>query len=151
MDKALVLGLAQNWFIELKRYMGLNILSTPMDLLTLTGGCFLADLRIYLNLTIVKRRVIDPAFKEMAVELSFAKGSVKEAAKELGIDPSRITKWRQQKVQPEILGKVPTRLTEEQKQIRQLQKELKETLLERDILKKVVNIFSKGDGKPFGL
>lgn len=65
----------------------------------------------------MKRRVFDPAFKEMAMELSFAKGSVKEAAKELGIDPSRITKWRQQKVQPEILGKVPTRLTEEQKQI----------------------------------
>jgi transposase len=39
----------------------------------------------------MKRRKFDPAFKEMAVELSYAKGSVQEAARELGIDSSRIT------------------------------------------------------------
>jgi transposase len=47
-----------------------------------------------------KRRVFDrnsgpQAFKRMVVDLSHAKGSVQEAARELGIDSSRITKWRQ--------------------------------------------------------
>ena len=99
----------------------------------------------------LKRRKFDPAFKEMAVELSYAKGSVQEAARELGIDPSRITKWRQLKAQSGSSSKSTNGLTEEQKQIRQLQKELKEALLERDILKKAVSIFSKDDGKFSGL
>jgi transposase len=33
-----------------------------------------------------RRRVFDEAFRKMAVELSHAKGSVQEAARELGID-----------------------------------------------------------------
>ena len=51
-----------------------------------------------------KRRVFDRAggpetFRKTActggpVELSYAKGSVQEAAHELGLDSSRITKWR---------------------------------------------------------
>lgn len=47
-----------------------------------------------LNLTMIKKRVSDVAFKKMAMELSDAKGSVKEAAEELGIDSGRISKWR---------------------------------------------------------
>ena len=35
----------------------------------------------------MKKRVYDVEFKKMAVELSDAKGSVKEAAEELDIDP----------------------------------------------------------------
>ncbi len=38
----------------------------------------------------MKRQVFDEAFKQMAVELSYAKGSVKVAAAELGIDPGRL-------------------------------------------------------------
>ncbi len=76
------------------------------------------------------RRVFDEVFKEMAVELSDAKGSVQEAARELGIDSGRITKWRQSRKSP---SQTPTaRLSEEQKQIKQLQKELAQ--IERDIL-----------------
>ena len=37
----------------------------------------------------MRKRVFDSSFKKMAVELSYAKGSVKEAAVELGIDPGR--------------------------------------------------------------
>jgi transposase len=95
------------------------------------------------------RRVFDEVFKEMAVELSYAKGSVQEAARELGIDSGRITKWRQSRKSP---SQTPTAgLSEEQKQIKQLQKELKEAQIERDILKKAVSIFSRGDGKYSGL
>jgi transposase len=87
----------------------------------------------------MSRRVFDTAFKKMAVELSYARGSVKEAAAELGIDPGRITKWRLQQQGP---GEKPAAgLTEEQKEIRRLQKALKEAQLERDILK---SIYSAG-------
>lgn len=92
-----------------------------------------------------KRRVFDQAFKRMAVELSYAKGSVQEAARELGIDSSRITEWRQSHKSPGQSATAVTKLSEEQKQIRWLQKELKDAQLERDILKKVVGIFSRGD------
>ena len=94
-----------------------------------------------------KRRVFDEAFKEMAVELSNAKGSVQQAARELGIDPGRISKWRQRHRKPDQPTSVAMGLTEEQKQIRRLQKELKDAQLERDILKKAVSIFSRGDGR----
>ena len=92
-----------------------------------------------------KRRVFDEPFRKMArtggpVELSHAKGSVQEAARELGpfagaIDSSRITKWRQNHKSPGQLVPPTTGLSEEQKQIKQLQRELKDAQLERDILK----------------
>ena len=98
----------------------------------------------------MKKQVFDQAFKRMAVELSYAKGSVKTAAAELGIDPGRISKWRQQQNGP-VAASEKTCLTAEQVEIRRLQKELKEAQLERDILKKVVSIFSKGDSRSSGL
>lgn len=92
-----------------------------------------------------KRRVFDETFRKMAVELSYAKGSVQEAAHELGIDSSRITKWRQTYKRPDQLATTTSGLSQEQQLIRRLQKELKEAELERDILKKAVSIFSRGD------
>ncbi len=38
----------------------------------------------------MKRQVFDEVFKQLAVALSYAKGSVKIAATELGIDPGRL-------------------------------------------------------------
>ncbi len=46
----------------------------------------------------MRKRVFDESFKKMAIELSYARGSVKEVAEELGI---RISKWRQQHSSPE--------------------------------------------------
>jgi len=92
-----------------------------------------------------KRRVFDQAFKRMAVELSHAKGSVQEAARELGIDSSRITKWRQSHINPDRSTTAAPELSEDQKLIKRLQKELREAQIERDILKKAVGIFSRGD------
>ena len=94
-----------------------------------------------------KRRVFDETFKKMAVELSHAKGSVQEAARELGIDSSRITKWRQTYKIPSQVAHTASGISQEQQLIRRLQKELKEAELERDILKKAVSIFSRGDRK----
>lgn len=95
----------------------------------------------------MKQRVFEDEFKKMAVELSKLKGSVKEAAKELDLDPSLLSKWRNKpefnggKIMMDIVG-----LSEEQMEIRRLKKALKNAELERDILKKAVGIFSKGDG-----
>jgi transposase len=99
----------------------------------------------------MKRQVFDQAFKQMAVELSNAKGSVKIAAQELGIDPGRLSKWRQNQNPEKAISKEISILTAEQIEIRRLQRELKEAQLERDILKKAVSIFSKSDGKYSGL
>ena len=82
-----------------------------------------------------RRRVFEETFRKMAVELSHAKGSVQEVARELGIDSSRITKWRQSHKSPGQLLSPAAGLSEEQKLIRRLQKELKDAQLERDILK----------------
>lgn len=91
-----------------------------------------------------KARVYDEAFKQMAIELSEAKGSVKGAAEELGLDPSRLSKWRARNKRGD-LRENSEGLSEEQKKIRRLEKELKEIKLEHEILKKAVSIFSRGD------
>ena len=100
----------------------------------------------------MKHRVFDDEFKRMAVELSRLKGSVKEAAEELDLDASRLSKWRNNptlnggKIMMDVAG-----LSAEQMEIRRLKKALKHAELERDILKKAVGIFSKGDGGYTGL
>lgn len=84
----------------------------------------------------IKRRVFDEAFKEMAVELSYAKGSIQEVARELDIDPGRISKWRQRHKKNDQTLPANITLTDDQQQIRRLQRELREAQMERDILNK---------------
>ena len=67
-----------------------------MELLPLTGGKKIGRFNESIKFDYMSKRVFDCAFKKMAVELSYAKGSVKEAAGELGIEPGRTSKWRQQ-------------------------------------------------------
>lgn len=92
----------------------------------------------------MNKRMFDDSFKKMAVDLSVSRGSVKSVANELGINESLLSKWRQRNAVSKQSG---ADLTEEQKLIKKLQKELKEAQLERDILKKAVGIFSKSDGR----
>jgi transposase len=92
----------------------------------------------------MSRRVFDESFRKMAVELSYAKGSVKGVADELGISQTLLSKWRQRESGS---AERTAELTGDQKLIRKLQKELKDAQMERDILKKAVGIFSKGDGR----
>jgi transposase len=91
-------------------------------------------------------RVFDESFKKMAVELSYLKDSVAQAAKELDLAPSRLSKWRQD---PRFNGgtilPLNGKLTAEEQEIRILKKKLKDAELENSILKKAVAIFSKGD------
>lgn len=84
----------------------------------------------------------------MAVELADAKGSLKETADELGITPQILTRWRRERI-PSQASRAGngTQGNREQQEILLLKKQLKQAELERDILKKAVGIFSKGDGK----
>ncbi len=50
----------------------------------------------------------------------------------MGIDPGRLSKWRQNQQEGNIIYNQKPGLTEEQLEIRRLQKELKEAQVERD-------------------
>jgi transposase len=98
----------------------------------------------------MKRRKFDREFKQMAVELSKARDDIQAVAKELDIGADLIYRWRKEAEEhPEdsFPGQGNQLLSEEQKRIMKLEKELKDTQLERDILKKAIGIFSKNDGK----
>lgn len=93
----------------------------------------------------MKKR-FDDSFKKMAVELSTFKGSVSEAAKELDLTPSLLSRWRHD---PRYNGGAALpdnpKLSAEEQEIRILRKRLKDSELECEILKKAVTIFSKTD------
>lgn len=102
-----------------------------------------------------KRTVYDREFKLKAIELSFEREeSVKEVAQELGISEKLLYKWRAEfskEKNKSFPGHGKQLLSKEEKRIAELEKQLHETKLERDILKKAISIFSKNDGKSFDL
>lgn len=65
------------------------------------------------------------------VELSYAKDSIQDAARELGIDPGRIRKWRQRHQKNDQIQPANATLSDEQQQIRRLQRELREAQMDR--------------------
>lgn len=96
------------------------------------------------------RRKYDREFKQMAVELSQHREDISKLAEELDIKPNLLYRWRREARRAQggaFPGHGNPKLSEEQKEIARLKKELRETKLERDILKKAVSIFSKSDGK----
>ena len=95
-----------------------------------------------------KYRVYTDEFKREALEL--LKSSEKSAGqleRELGITPGMLLKWRDryqvvtsEKQEPQL---APSDLEAAKREIVRLQREVKEIAEEREILKKVVNIFSR--------
>jgi len=86
----------------------------------------------------------------MVVELSHQRESISDLAKEMDIRQDLIYRWRREaEVHQEASfpGQGNMILTEKQKEIARLKKELRDANIERDILKKAVSIFSKNDGK----
>jgi len=99
-----------------------------------------------------ERRNYDKEFKLMAVNLFMTGKTAKQVSEELGVRSEIIRRWvKEYQVNEEksFPGKGKANLTPEQSEITKLKKELKETQIERDILKKAVSIFSKSDGKFF--
>ena len=97
-----------------------------------------------------KRRTYDPEFKQMAVELCKHRKDLRTLAEELDIKSDLLYRWRREALGPVgtcFPGQGNPKLTDEEKEIAKLKKELREAQLERDILKKAVSIFSKSDGK----
>lgn len=90
----------------------------------------------------------------MAVELSKSRDNLNELARELGIRVELLYRWRSEHLQkPEgsFSGHGKPRHTPEEAEIARLKKQLRDVEMERDILKKAINIFSRGDGKSTGL
>jgi transposase len=106
-----------------------------------------------LNLTdMKKRRTFDREFKQMVIELSNNREDYNALASELDIRADLIYRWRREAtkhLEASFPGQGNKILTEEQKEIAKLKKELRDAQIERDILKKAVSIFSKNDGKYF--
>jgi transposase len=104
-----------------------------------------------LNLTdMKKRRTFDREFKQMVIELSNNRKDFTALASELDISADLIYRWRREATTHQSAsfpGQGNKILTEEQKEIVRLKKELRDAQIERDILKKAVSIFSKNDGK----
>lgn len=84
-------------------------------------------------------------FKVLIVELVKSGRSVKEISDEYGLNDSMVRRWRREyEAKSGDLTK-KKELSQEEKEMKALRKELREITMERDILKKVVSIFSKSD------
>jgi transposase len=97
-----------------------------------------------------KRRRFDREYKQMVVELANTREDISALAAELDLRPDLIYRWRREALAnlgASFPGQGNKTMTEEQKEISRLKKELRDAQLERDILKKAVGIFSKNDGK----
>lgn len=90
-----------------------------------------------------KTHTID--FKVMIVELLKSGRSLKELSSEYGLGSSMMGRWRREYNQKSGDMSKKKELGPQEQEVRSLRRELKEVRLERDILKKAVSIFSKGD------
>jgi transposase len=105
-----------------------------------------------------ERRVFDKEFKLMSVELSGpppgnSRTDLSALAKELDVPPAMLYRWRREfsaKQNGSFPGNGKVILSETEQELARLRKELRDTQLERDILKKAVGIFSRSDGKYSG-
>ena len=94
-----------------------------------------------------KRRRYDAEFKRNAIALSEEPGRTAHSVEiSLGIANGMISRWKRQLAKNGDLafpGNGIEALTPDQKRIRELEKQLRDTEMDRDILKKALAIFSK--------
>jgi len=94
-----------------------------------------------------KLRQYTQEFKKEAVEYSLnSKKTAEEVARDLGISPHNLSRWRREYRKLGNLsfpGHGKENLTPQEEKLRKLQKELTDTQIERDILKKALAIFTK--------
>lgn len=90
-----------------------------------------------------KRKSRPESFKRDAVRRLIARGpkSVDEIAKELGVSPSMLHRWRQ-RFEPELTGGTQPSQGERE-EIERLRSELRDVKAENTLLKKVAALFAK--------
>jgi transposase len=97
------------------------------------------------------RKQYTKAEKLEIVSLSIEENQrVKELAERYEVSENTLYNWRRiylKNKEASFPGKGNKTMNESERKIDELEKELKETKLERDILKKAVGIFSKSDKK----
>jgi transposase len=95
------------------------------------------------------RKSYTKQFKLDVIQQSYQRENISSLAGELGLKPALIYKWRAAYgagSSDSFPGKGVEKLTPEQKKVRQLEAQLAETRMERDILKKAIGIFGKTSG-----
>ena len=92
-----------------------------------------------------QRRLYTKDFKMEAIQLvQFQGGNASAVARNLGIDTNILNRWiREYKSDTEYAFPGLGNLKEPEEEFRKLRKELEDTKMERDILKKALAIFSK--------
>jgi len=95
----------------------------------------------------MEKRQYTQEFKKEAVEYSLTSGkTIEEVARDLGISPHNLSRWRTQyrrRGQLAFPGHGKENLTPQEEENRRLKKELIDVTQERDILKKALAIFTK--------
>lgn len=92
------------------------------------------------------RRKYDQEFKLMIVELLQSGVPAKQIELEYQLSANMVRRWRREnelRKDNSIIAK--KQLSADEKELKDLRKQLREVTLERDILKKAVGIFSKSD------
>ena len=88
------------------------------------------------------RRKYTQEFKEESVKLVTEQGySVAEAARNLGVNPNLLTKWKNKMQDWQAAGITNPQVLQEE--LRRLRKENKNLKMEREILKKAAAFFAK--------
>lgn len=96
-----------------------------------------------------QRKKYDREFKLKTVEMSKACGNIVQLARDLGIRPELIYRWRSEleaNPQRSFPGEGNKSLSLEESEVAQLRKVLAEKEMELEILKKALGIFSRRDG-----
>jgi len=98
-------------------------------------------------MSVQQRRKYDSDFNRNAVQLTEEPGrTVTDVAENLGIAKDLLYRWRREHRARQgfaFPGNGREALTFQQQKIRELEKKLKDTAMERDILKKAMAIFSR--------
>ncbi len=97
-----------------------------------------------------QRKSYDKEFKMMVVNLCLSGKASKDVSNDLGISVDLVNRWKREHSQygdNSFAGNGKPVMAEAEMEIARLKKELKNTQIERDILKKAVSIFSRSDSK----
>lgn len=94
-----------------------------------------------------ERKHYDRQFKLMLVDLVGSGKTRKEVSEEFDVPSDLVSRWCREFSKYEtgsFSGNGNANMTEDQKEIARLKRDLEDARIERDILKKAIGIFSKG-------